>query len=278
MMDRAARPPITDFHTHAFPDDIAARTMARLAASARGERPYTDGTVSALLASMDRAGIARSVVYQIATTPAQYESILRFCNRIRSDRIAPFPSVHPDAADPAGELRRIAREGFRGIKLHGMYQSFQIDEDRMTPIYEAAAREGLVVCFHAGDDFSFDDASACAPARIANVAERFGDLAVVAAHMGGYLRWRDVRDLLAGRPNVYLETSFTLGRIRPELFGQLLARHGVERVLFGSDSPWSDQAQDVEQIECAGLPAGTLRSILDENATRLLEKGVGSLF
>ena len=47
MMDHPARPRITDFHTHAFPDDIAAQTMARLAASARGERPYTDGTVSA---------------------------------------------------------------------------------------------------------------------------------------------------------------------------------------------------------------------------------------
>jgi len=52
---------IIDIHSHAFPDPIAAAAI--LALEKEGNiKAYLDGTVSALLSSMDRSGIEQSVL------------------------------------------------------------------------------------------------------------------------------------------------------------------------------------------------------------------------
>ena len=67
---------IIDFHAHAFPDAIAARAISHLEHGG-GIKAFLDGTVSALLGSMDRAGIGTSVLCSIATKPEQFDSILK---------------------------------------------------------------------------------------------------------------------------------------------------------------------------------------------------------
>jgi len=261
---------ITDFHTHAFPDGLARRALAQLTERGGGRQPFLDGTVSGLLSSMDRAGIRRAVLCSIATAPKQFDSILAFSERIRSGRIEPFPSVHPGAPDVIGQVRRIAADGFKGIKLHPLYQRFVTDADEITPLYEAASDEDLIVVFHAGEDFAYKDARVCSPGRIATVAERFGDLTIVAAHMGGYRRWKEARDHLAGRKNVYLETSWTLDEIPRELLDEIVTRHGAGRILFGTDSPWRDQSETIELLKSLRLPPDVERAIFADNAARLL--------
>ena len=78
---------IIDFHTHAFPDSLARRAMKTLLDEAPGIEAYLDGTVGALLQSMDASGIERSVVCCIATKPDQFEPILHWCRAIRSERL-----------------------------------------------------------------------------------------------------------------------------------------------------------------------------------------------
>ena len=85
---------IIDFHTHAFPDDLAARAVSALEKGA-GVPAMLDGKVSSLLKSMDRAGIERSMVCSIATKPAQFQKILDWSKAVRSSRIIPFPSIRP---------------------------------------------------------------------------------------------------------------------------------------------------------------------------------------
>ena len=62
---------LIDFHTHAFADNLAAKAIPLLAQEGN-THPHTDGRVTGLLASMDRAGITRSVVCPIATKPSHY--------------------------------------------------------------------------------------------------------------------------------------------------------------------------------------------------------------
>ena len=52
---------IIDFHTHAFPDPIAARAMPQLEAEGNIEAAL-DGRLASLLRSMDAAGIDAAVV------------------------------------------------------------------------------------------------------------------------------------------------------------------------------------------------------------------------
>ena len=82
---------IIDFHTHIFPDAMAAKTVAMLA-SRSGTVPSTDATADGLLASMEAAGTGISVVLPVMTKPTQFESVTRFAAEVnaRLDAVGTF--------------------------------------------------------------------------------------------------------------------------------------------------------------------------------------------
>ena len=159
---------IIDFHAHAFPDAVAEKAMPKLEGEAN-LKAALDGKVGSLLASMDRAGIAQSVVASIATKPGQFDAILRWSREIASDRLVPFPSVHPEDTDVAGRVRAIADAGFRGVKMHPYYQDFKVDEARLWPFYRAVRGEGLVLLLHTGFDIAYPHDRVADPVRVARV-------------------------------------------------------------------------------------------------------------
>ena len=260
-----------DVHTHAFPNALAERAIAKLEAEAECPwKAFGTGRIADLLESMDVAGVDVSVVCAIATKPDQAEGILKWCDGIRSDRIAPFPSVHPETPGAGQWVQRIVGEGFRGIKLHAMYQQFAIDDPLLDEIYAAAEACGAVIAFHCGRDIAFPmDDDRAEPRRLARVIERFGDLKIIATHMGGWRMWDESDELLVGR-NVYFETSFSLPDLAPDRIVDMMHRHGMDRVLFGSDWPWARQDADVAGLRRLALDSRDLRGILSANAAKLL--------
>ncbi len=263
---------ITDIHTHAFPDGLAPRAIEALNANIVPDRhAVLDGTIGGLLDSMDAAGIDRSVICSIATAPKQVDAILRWSLSVRSERIVPFGSVHPDCADPAGEVEKIAAAGLLGVKLHPMYQDFETDDQRRWPVYGALQETGLVLVLHSGCDVAFPpDDDRAVPRRLLAVHEAFPDLRIIAAHMGAWRMWDGVIDTLAGT-GVYLDTSYTFGEARPDVIEHLLARHPVERILFGTDSPWREQGRTLELVRQAFPDPEEQRMVLGGNAQRLVD-------
>jgi hypothetical protein len=258
-----------DVHTHAFPDEIAARAIEKLSASADWQA-VGGGTVDDLLASMDAADIDVSVVCPIATKPDQVRGILKWCKKIRSDRIEPFPSVHPETPKAGKWLEKFAEAGFAGIKLHPMYQDFAADEDRLDPIYEAACRLGLAVTIHCGRDIAFPpDDDRASPERLRRVLDRHPSLTLICTHLGGWKDWDAVRKHLLGT-TAWLETSFSLGFLPPDEARDLIVSHGHQKVMLGSDWPWTRQDESIAQIETLGLTDRQQRDILVTNAARLL--------
>ena len=259
---------IVDFHTHAFPDKLAARAIAHLERQG-GIHASLDGTVGALLDSMDRAGIAAAVVCSIATDPAQFGAILRWSSAIAGPRLIPFPSVHPAATDPASEVGLIAAAGFLGVKLHPEYQQFHIDDPGLAPLYGALEKAGLIALFHAGHDIGFPDSERAAPQRILAVHRAFPSLKIVAAHLGGYRRWEEVAAHLLGS-GVWLDTCYAIGHVPERLLREILGGHRPDRILFGSDSPWTDQAAEIARIRALGLSSECTELILGGAARSLL--------
>jgi predicted TIM-barrel fold metal-dependent hydrolase len=259
-----------DMHAHAFPDAIAARAMAKLQASAPQCPARGDGTIKGLLASMDQADIDVSVVCAIATRPGQAEGILKWCRKIRSGRIEPLASVHPGDADAAKWVERIAEAGLAGIKLHPMYQDCAADDPRMDPIYAAAEKECLLVESHCGLDLSYPpDYDLASPARFARVMEKFPALRLLCTHMGGWRCWDQVETLILGG-SAALETSFSLDELGPQRSLDMIRRHGVDKVHFGSDWPWKDQSEAIKLVEGLGLSEKESRAVLYANSAVLL--------
>lgn len=259
---------VIDVHTHAFPDALAERVMPQLAAEAAWT-PATDGTIGALLGSMDRAGIDQSWLCSIATAPEQFEAILKWSLSIRSDRIVPLASVHPDAPDPAAGVRRVAEAGLPGIKMHPYYQRFEIDEPRMDAVWGAADEHGLIVLCHCGFDPAFPRDRVAAPERVERVIGRFPGLRLIAAHFGGWEDWELTRRHVIGR-RVWIDVSASLHLLGRDEAREMLLAHPPDRILFGSDSPWMDQAETLAQLRALELPPALEWAILCENARALL--------
>jgi predicted TIM-barrel fold metal-dependent hydrolase len=99
---------IIDFHTHAFPDNVAGHAILALEKAGDVKAKHA-GRVESLLAAMDAAGVEKSVLLTIATKPSQFQAILDWCTGVASERIIPFPSVHPEDSQAVDRIRQFVR-------------------------------------------------------------------------------------------------------------------------------------------------------------------------
>lgn len=275
---------IIDVHVHTYPEKIARKVVERME-GVSGSRIRADGTPAGLVASMEKAGVDRSVFLPVATTPKQVGKLnaqaIQIAEQYGDRGIVCFAAVHPDTEHVKEVLRGALRAGLKGVKLHPDYQETYFDDIRYLRILDAASELELPVLVHAGMDEVYPDEVHCDVARILKVIREVGGGRLILAHMGGWNRWEDVEKYLCGAP-VYFDTAFSLtGTVNVEnkgVYGSMLddkgfvrlARaHGVERVLFGSDSPWSSQAENVEWIRNCSLTEEEKSLILGENAERL---------
>ena len=182
-------------------------------------------------------------------------------------------------------MGRIANNGIKGIKIHPVYQDVDIDDIKFLKILDRAAELGLIVLMHAGDDIGFPGVVRCSPKMTANALKQVGNVKIILAHMGGWKNWQEVAENLADT-SAMLDTAFSLGEITPkddyyspdflnllkkQDFLRLVNTFGSERVLFGTDSPWTDQKQSLEEIKKLPLGETDLDNILYLNAKKLLK-------
>jgi hypothetical protein len=261
---------IIDFHTHAFADALAGRALAKLAGNS-GLQPALDGTVGSLRASMRRAGIARAVLCPIATRPHHFDGIRDWARELRTSapELETLVSVHPDDPAAARHLEEAAAEGFKGVKFHPYYQDFAVDEPRMYPIYEKIRDLGLLAVFHCGFDIAFPHTPLCNPAKIRRLADDLPGFKLVATHFGGWMDWDEAERHVIGRP-IWLDTSMTSPSLPPERLRRMALSHPAEYLLFGTDSPWTDESAEIALWRSLDLPPDRLDAFLGGNASRLL--------
>ncbi|MCX8027466.1 MAG: amidohydrolase family protein [Thermodesulfovibrionales bacterium] len=259
---------IIDFHTHAFPDSLYIRAMSKLTEHAT-VKAYLDGSLTSLLKSMDTAGISKSVLCNIATRSGQFQSIISWCKEIQSQRIIPLPSIHPADEQWDRRISEIANEGFKGIKLHPYYQDFVIDAKEMIPIYKRLAQEDLFLVMHTGFDIAFDRIRIADPIKVINLLNEVPDLKLITTHFGGWDDWEEVDKHIIGR-KIYMEISFSLEILDNKVAESMIMRHPSEYILFGTDSPWTDQIQAVNKVKSLNIPDFIKEKITYKNALRLL--------
>jgi uncharacterized protein len=264
--------PVFDSHCHAFPDKVAEVAIPKLASEGvwMDVRPFSDGTLSGLIEGMDRAGIRRALLCSVATRPEQLANIIQWSVAIGSDRIIPFASVHPDCEDPEGAVRQVAASGLKGLKFHSQYMNCALDDPRTLRIARAAAKADLAMTFHSGYDLAFEADDLAGPERLRRLHEAAPDLRMIACHMGGWRQWEGVLEHVAGLP-IYFETSFSLGQCPPDVLARLLDAHPREYLLFGTDSPWADPAEELARFMALDLPDEVKRAALWENPHRYLK-------
>lgn len=264
-----------DFHTHIFPDKIAARTIDALESNTERvegvrARAVTDGTQGGLKRSMQENDIDISVVMPIATKVTQSETINNFAASINGkDGIYSFGSVHPLQENCESELERIKSLGLKGIKLHPEYQQVYVDSRECVRVVKKCMELGLLVMFHAGRDIGMEPPVHCEPERLRRVIDETGADNIIAAHMGGWRMWDEVEKCLAGQ-KIYFDTSYSLGQMSAEQAERIIKTHGADRILYGTDSPWEKQGVCRGYINELNISESEKELILYKNGRRLL--------
>lgn len=262
---------IIDFHTHDFPDAIAAKSIALLQQRS-GTKPYTDGTYQGLARSMGEGGIDASILLPVVTKPSQFDTVNRVAARLneRQGAIRSFGGIHPENEDYREKLKEIKSMGLPGIKLHPAYQGTYMDDIRYKRIVSYALEQDLLVVFHAGVDIGLPEPVYTDPERTLNLLRDTGGGNMILAHLGGWKCWDQVEELLLDR-DVYFDTAFVQDFMSKEQFMRIVRGHGTDKILFGTDSPWSGQKESVEWLKSLPFSREEQEQIFGGNAKKLLK-------
>lgn len=275
---------IIDIHTHTFPEKIAEGAISQMEKAIVNAQEFEVKcaripTFEGLSDSTKKAGMNLSVVCPVATNVRQPEKINRLAaelnEKMDETRVCSFGAIHPDCENYKEIIDDIVAMDLRGIKLHPDYQNTFFDDEKYIRIVDYAANKGLGIIVHAGEDVGLPETIHCTPDMILNLWKHIQPEKLILAHMGGWRLWDEVEEKIVGLP-VYLDTAVVLNRKFPVKldsgqFQRMVKNHGADKILYGTDSPWYDQVQALEDFENTGLNEKDKKLILGENANRLFQ-------
>lgn len=270
---------LIDFHTHIFPNKVAHRAVCSLEQAGRVVA-YADGTLEDLRYSMKEGGVTHSVVLPIVTKPNQFRHINDFAKAITQEKpdeeglsVISFGGIHPASDDYKTELQIIRDLGLKGIKLHPTYQKTYVNDIRYERIIDYATQLGLLISIHCGRDLGYPQQINATPRRLYRMIRDVfpGGSAenLILAHLGGHDMENDSEHLLVGG-DYYLDLAYVLRLALPDQILRMCRNHGIDKILFATDSPWSGQKEDVDYIKKIGFTQEELDKILWKNGAGLL--------
>jgi predicted TIM-barrel fold metal-dependent hydrolase len=226
------------------------------------------GVYDDLLAMLDRYGFSRANVFcldepdRVPGFRAGNDRTLEFAARSEG-RLIPF--VRLDLTEePIAEAERCLGRGARGIKLHPRAQKFQLNDERLTPVFALAAERRVPILIHGGRGLPpIAD-------HLARLVERYPEAQLVIAHAG-------IADLsglaghFAGKAGVFFDTS-VWSPVDLLSFYHLVP---PEQIVYASDYPYGMQPQSLlialRTARSAGLTEPQLVEILAGNANRIAD-------
>jgi predicted TIM-barrel fold metal-dependent hydrolase len=109
----------------------------------------------------------------------------------------------------------------------------------------------------------------CTPERVKNVIRKVNHKKLVLAHFGANEMCPQVYDELCGE-DVYFDTAYVLRFTSKEDFRKIVKKHGEDKILFATDSPWSSIKNDADILKYFSLDKNVEEKIFYKNAEKLL--------
>ncbi|HQY88580.1 MAG TPA: amidohydrolase family protein [Tepidisphaeraceae bacterium] len=291
---------IVDCHTHVWQNaaQLGEISLGEMSADDRrtAMRNSISGQTSRLIAPGDVdlhrqhvASVDKAIVlgfrskYLGAQVPNDY--VAKYV-KADPDRLIGFAGIDPTEPGALDDLI-VAREELklRGLAISPSGQDFHPTDTRAMRIYEQAAKHKMPLVFHPGGLLNVQSKLEYArPFLIDEIARSFPDLRIIIAQLGQ--PWIDECIVLIGKhANVYADISGLMIRQWPAYNALVAAfQYGViDKLLFGSDFPYSDPADCIENLYSINqlvqgtnlplVPREALRGILERDALDLLGLG-----
>jgi predicted TIM-barrel fold metal-dependent hydrolase len=221
-------------------------------------------TAEELLRCMDACGVEHAVARPMGAA-------LVIDNREGNDlllnagkRISALVTANPWYGGRAvDELRRCQSAGAIGLFLHPSRQGFSPIEPVVGPLLEFATAAKWPVMFHTGTYVQSDVLA------VAEIARTYRETQFILGSGGFADMWFEIPGAIHDVPNLWLETSHTLG----DGIRAVLKSAGPGRILFGSGEPSNRYASAIKCLEYLDFDADTAVAVFHDNARRLFGLG-----
>lgn len=236
-----------------------------------GRLPCREMSLAAHLERMDHLGIQFTICSDQEALSEGGRTGLDTVRRTyeRSDgRIHGLGIFDPRSSDRClGELRdTLGWQGLRGIKIHPTMQDTPAGDRTYEPVWQFAEEHDLAILAHTWSRSSHNPAQALStPEQFEPFLRRFPEVRFVLGHAGGRGEGRiEAVRLARNYPNVYLDFAGDIFCRR--LVETLVASVAAEKVLFGSDFPWTSPEAHLTRVLLAPIDEASKARILRHNA------------
>jgi predicted TIM-barrel fold metal-dependent hydrolase len=248
----SVEPVVVDAHTHIFTPDVVRGRETYTGRDLWFEHLYADPRaliVSAeeLLASMDAAGIAQSIVcgfpWHDPGICREHNDYLATACAASAGRLVWLGTLSPTFdRHAADEAERCFNQGAIGIgELNADAQRFDLSSTiHLAPVVDVCVTYDRPLMLHATEPVghSYPGKGTATPDRVAAFLENFPLLRVVAAHWGGGLPFYELMPEVARlAERVVYDSAASTYLYRFEVFRAVLDLVGPDRVMFASDYP-----------------------------------------
>ena len=240
--------PVFDTHAHVIAPDVRRYPRAPIGGHASDWSQTRPVDVDAMLAAMDTAGVARTVLVQASTCYGHDNSFVVDAVAAHPNRFTGVCSVDTLESDAVAALKHWLESGITGLRIFttgsnmGGQQLEILGDSRSFPLWDAVQAAGIPVCLQM---------TAKALPQVEMLAQRFSRARIVLDHFARpdladgspYARAAGLW-ALARFPNVYLKASphtfaaAKSGQATPAgFFRRTVDEFGAQRVFWGSNFP-----------------------------------------
>ncbi len=227
-------------------------------------------TVGALLECESEAGFEMAVVMPQTKPEPDNDRLLD--HTADNPRTLPCVLIDPHRGEEGvQDLKRLVDRGAQGLKLMAAVHNYDVDDEMVFPLVEAARELGIVVSIHSGKDN-------CHPNRLGTIAKRIPETPVIMDHMGYPDAFEDGLKVCHENPNVVMGTTILRFHQQwancpeetvPLGVKKAVEELGPERVVFGSNLPEYRPIQVKRAIQRLDLGEEAEAMIFGENLGRI---------
>ncbi len=235
-------------------------------------------TADELLATMDAAGIDRSVCFGWPFADpehcAEANEYLIASQLTHPDRLTCFTTVSPSRPGAMAELQRCAGEGLRGVgELNADAQGFDLGGAEIDAVAAACTTIGIPLVLHCSEPVGheYPGKGTATPGMVAGFATRHPALRLVCAHLGGGLPfYAHMPEVAALCRRLWFDTAAGPYLYDPTAYRAVIDLCGADRLLFGSDHPLLPARRYLDAFAQAELSAAERTAVMGGSAARLL--------
>lgn len=219
-------------------------------------------TAQELENTMRASNITCSLVFPLKTDKDPYEESMAILQQANS-KLLPVLRFNPKT-----DLNKIKEviTSFSAVKLHPRGECFDPLDTNFEPVFREIERANKPVIIHTRKE----GLKNTDPERLLTLARHYPKINFIFAHFASDSD--EFFKQLTQFENAYVETSIVSS---PFTIAQRVKQVGSEKILFGSDFPYSDQEIELLKIKKAPISDKEKENILYKNAIKIfkIEKG-----